>query len=311
MAYQRKGFQVDDAALGRIWAAQGLGSVKTVDWAGKGINNPALLINDNHVVRFDGIINKGVSRFHGEQTAYGYLKTAGVPCPDVVVLDDSKTLVPYDYMIMTRMVGTPLLDSWETLTNEERQQVAKEAGLLLAMIHTVTLPKFGRLYGTERVFDTWYGYVMDKFARDGQSSVEDELITQALFDRMQRTLEDYQPTFDTVTKPHLIHWDYHFGNLLQQDGKITAVLDFEWGLGGDPAHDFNRRSQWEEECPGSMAWVYNGSTGIHALEADHEIRVSLYEMLWYLDCVVDARDADEAADMRDKLVDRLSWLENN
>lgn len=311
MAYQRQGFQVDDAALSRIWAAHDLGSVKQVDWAGKGINNPALTINNQYVVRFDGIINEGVSRFYGEQIAYGYLKKANIPCPQVMVLDDSKTLVPYDYMIMTRVEGTPLLDSWPTLSNLQQQEAAQEAGRLLALMHTIILPKFGRLYGSERVFDTWYGYVMDKFNRDGRSSVSDGLITQALCDRMLHTLVDYQPTFDTVTQAHLVHWDYHFGNLLQQDGKITAILDFEWGLGGDPAHDFNRRSQWDAECPGSMAWLYTGSTGVRALEPDHEIRVSLYELLWYLDCVVDARDADEAADMRDKLVDRLAWLENN
>ena len=311
MKYERAGFQVDNAALGRIWAAHDLGSVNAVEWAGKGINNPALTVNDKHVVRFDGIINEGTSRFYGEQSVYGYLKKAGIPCPEVVALDDSKTLVPYDYMIMTRVEGTPLLDGWADLTNEQRQEAAQEAGRLLALMHNIILPHFGRLYGTERVFNTWYAYINDKFQRDGQASVSDSLITQALYDRMQRTLQDYRSTFDSVKRPHLVHWDYHFGNLIQQNGKITAILDFEWGLGGDPAHDFNRRSQWDEECPGSLAWLYTGATGVRALEADHEIRVSLYEMIWFLDCVVDARDAEEASVMRGRLIDRLAWLENN
>lgn len=311
MDYQRAGFQIDNATLGCIWKAHGLGSVRSVDWAGKGINNPALLINDTHVARFDGIINEGVSRFYGEQLAYDHLRTAGIPCPEVIVLDDSKSLVPYDYMIMTRVEGTPLLDSWAELSHRQRQDVAQEAGYLLGLIHTITLPKFGRLYGTERVFDTWYGYIMDKFLRDGQGCVQEGLITEAFYQRILSILQVYRPTFDSVTEARLVHWDYHFGNLLQQGGKIIAILDFEWGLGGDPAHDFNRRSQWDEECPGSMSWLYTGATGVHALEADHEIRVSLYELLWYLDGVVDARDEAEALDMREKLVDRLKWLEGN
>ncbi len=74
MASQRGRFQIDDTALTRIWSAHGLGSVRTTDWAGKGVNNPALVINDACVVRFDGLINEGVSRFHGEQIAYGLLR---------------------------------------------------------------------------------------------------------------------------------------------------------------------------------------------------------------------------------------------
>lgn len=305
------GFQIDDAAFDRIWAAQGLGRVRSTDWAGMGVNNPAFVINNTHVVRFDGLINEGLSRFHGEQIAYHYLRQADIPCPQVIALDDSKTLVSYDYMIMTRVEGSPLLDSWPQLSPIQQQQVATEAGRLLARMHDISLPKFGRLYGTERVFDTWYAYVMDQFEYEGQASRADNLISQMLYDRMQAVLVAYRPTFDSVSQPRLVHWDYHFGNLLQQDGKITAVLDFEWALGGDPAHDFNRRTEWEEQCPGSLTWVYDGYTALHPLQTDHETRVALYEMLWFLDCVLDAPNAAEADAMRSKLVDRLTWLENN
>src|ERR1043165_1876538 len=106
MSHRQANFQIDDTALERIWAAHSLGSIRSSDWAGVGVNNPALVINNTHVIRFDGLINKGVSRFHGEQIAYDYLRQADIPCPQVIVMDDSKRLVPYDYMIMTKMHGT-------------------------------------------------------------------------------------------------------------------------------------------------------------------------------------------------------------
>ncbi len=311
MVYERVHFQIDDAALTRIWSAHGLGTVRSIDWAGKGVNNPAFVINNTHVVRFDGLVNRGLSRFHGERTAYDLLRQADIPCPQVIVLDDSKTLAPYDYMIMDKVEGTSLLDSWSLLTPTQQHEVAYEAGCLLALIHNIKLPKFGNLYGTERVFENWHAYVMDKFGRYGRESVADGLLTSTIRDRMQIVFEAYQPTFDSVIQPHLIHWDYHFGNLMQQDGKITAVLDFEWALGGDPAHDFNRRDEWESECPGSSALVYEGYTALRPLQPDHKIRVMLYEMLWFLDCIIDAGDAAEADLMRERLVDRLTWLEEN
>ncbi len=311
MVYQRVNFQIDDATLTHIWSAHGLGAVRTVDWAGKGVNNPAFVINDTHVVRFDGLINEGVSRFHGERIAYDLLRQAGIPCPQVIVLDDSKTLAHYDYMIMNKVEGITILDSWSELTPTQQHEVAYEAGCLLTSIHNIRLSKFGNLYGTERVFENWYAYVIDKFGRDGHESVADGLLAPSIRDRMQIVFEAHQPIFDTVIQPHLIHWDYHFGNLMQKDGKITAVLDFEWALGGDPAHDFNRRDEWESECPGSSALVYKGYTSLRPLQYDHETRVALYEMLWFVDCIIDAGDAAEADFMRTKLVDRLIWLEEN
>ena len=311
MVHQHAAFQIDDTALSRIWAAQGLGSIHSSDWAGLGVNNPSFVINDTHVIRFDGLVNQGHSRFHGEQIAYDYLRQAGIPCPQIIVVDDSKDLVPYDYMIMTKMEGMPLDKSWTQLTSIQQQEIATEAGQILARIHEVKLPHFGRLYGTKRISDNWYAYIRDTFQDMGQESLAHEMISAALHDRIQALLVAYRPLLESIRQPCLVHWDYHFGNLLQQDGKITAVLDLEWALGGDPVHDFNRRSEWEDQCPGSLRWVYEGYTALLPLQRSHEKRVALYEMLWFLHCVMDAPHITEANMMLMKLVDRLDWLEEN
>ncbi|MEZ4669488.1 MAG: phosphotransferase [Anaerolineae bacterium] len=303
------GFQIDAPTLQSIWSACDLGTIRSTDWAGKGQNNPALVINDTHVIRFDGLINKGLSRFHGERLAYDRLRAAGIPAPQVLVLDDSRSLAPYDFMIMNKIAGRPLIDDWPSLTGEKRQQAATEAGRILAQMHTISFPQFGRLYGTERVFANWPDSIMDKFYRDGWAAVSEGNISAAICDRMQAVLTHHHPTFASVTTASLVHWDYHFGNLLQEDGTITGVLDFEWALAGDPAYDFDRREQWDEDCPGSRQWVYDGYISLRPLDADHDTRVSLYEMIWLLDCVVDARDAAEADTMCAKLIGVLQRLE--
>ena len=58
MVYERVNFQIDDATFTLIWSAHGLGTVRTTDWAGKGVNNPAFVINNTHVLRVDGLINR-------------------------------------------------------------------------------------------------------------------------------------------------------------------------------------------------------------------------------------------------------------
>ena len=75
------------------------------------------------------------------------------------------------------------------------------------------------------------------------------------------------------------------------------------------AYDFDRREQWDEDCPSSRQWVYAGYTNLRPLDTDHDTRVTLYEMIWLLDCVVDARDAAEADAMLHELIDKLEWME--
>ncbi len=306
MTFNRSRFQIDQHTLQRIWDAHALGQITSVDWAGTGMNNPALLINNSHVIRFDGIINDGISRFHGERRAYDLLNQAAIPAPHVLLLDDTKMLVPNDFMVMTKVEGQPLIDSWPRLTPQQRQQAAAQAGEILARLHAITLDQFGRLYGTQGVFSTWFAYLIDKLTNYGQQAVTGHFITPAVYDRMQAVFHAHRPLLDTVTTPHLIHWDYHFGNLLQQDGVITGLLDFEWALGGDPIHDFNRRTQWDEDCPGSRQWVYAGYTRHTPLQPDHDLRVALYELIWFLDCVVDAQDEQDQQFQRGKLHALLS-----
>lgn len=304
----KEAFQIDRPALQRIWDAFGLGRVQFVEQIVRGGNNPTLIVNDSLVIRFDGIINEGVSRFWGEKRAYDALRQASIPAPQIMVVDDSRTLAACDYCIMTKVEGTPLIESWPALPANKRESAAYEAGQLLARMHTITFDHFGRLYGSERIFGTWYAYIEDTFLRYSQEALDDGLISPDVRDRMCAVLAQSQPVFDGAPA-RLVHWDYHFENILHQDGHITGILDFEWALAGDPAHDFNRRDQWEDNCPGSRAPLYAGYTSISPLQTDHDLRVSLYQLIWYLDCVIDAAGTDEADVMRHELLSMLETLE--
>jgi aminoglycoside phosphotransferase (APT) family kinase protein len=304
----KRGFSIDQVTLQRLFDAHGLGEVRSVEWAGLGRNNPALIINDALVVRFDGIINEGVSRFQGEARAYAALNRAGVPAPHVLVVDDSATLFPQHYLIMTKLEGMPLIQAWSTLAPHQREEAARQAGELLAKMHGVTFERFGKLYGTERIFGTWREYIEDYFNRYTREAADDGLIAPVMLQRMETTMAQHARLLDSVTTPRLVHWDYHFENLLYKDGAITGMLDFEWALAGDADHDFNRRNQWDDDCPGSRAPLYAGYTSIRPLDADHEARVAFYQMLWYVDCVVDAYDTAEADTYRDKLKNVMDVL---
>jgi thiamine kinase-like enzyme len=119
---------------------------------------------------------------------------------------------------------------------------------------------------------------------------------------------------DNVTTGHLVHSDYQFENLLHRDGVITGIIDFEWAVSGDPARDFRLDEQWDDDCPGSRAYIYEGYQQLRALEPDHEARVLMYKLQFHMDTVDmyagDPAEADRFALYYQKMMDVLVALEN-
>jgi Ser/Thr protein kinase RdoA (MazF antagonist) len=120
-----------------------------------------------------------------------------------------------------------------------------------------------------------------------------------------------QPLFATVQQGHLVHGDFHFSNLLQQDGQITGVIDFEWALSGDVAWDFRIDDQLEVASPGSRAAFYAGYTSHRVLPDHHSERVSFYRIGLYLDYLAtfSPQDESEIARTLPMLMNELTWLE--
>ncbi len=93
--------------------------------------------------------------------------------------------------------------------------------------------------------------------------------------------------FDSVQVPKLIHGDFHFGNLLFANQKITGVLDFEWSCCGDPLFDIcNNLQDMDSKWPGSQD-AFNKGYGILCFSNDEIARMRIYNMIKSIElCVV-------------------------
>jgi aminoglycoside phosphotransferase (APT) family kinase protein len=119
-----------------------------------------------------------------------------------------------------------------------------------------------------------------------------------------------QPLFLFDQPGRLVHGDYHFSNLLQQDGHLSGVLDFEWVMSGDVAWDFRIDDQLEIVCPGSRSAFYAGYTSRRPLTDHHAERVAFYKLGLYLDYLT-FEDEAENDQTRALLLKELSWLEDH
>jgi fructosamine-3-kinase len=71
--------------------------------------------------------------------------------------------------------------------------------------------------------------------------------------------------------------------MLCDDGQITAVLDFDWAVSGDPAWDFKMDAEWERGCPGSGTGLMRGYRAHRPLDSDYAVRARIYKLIMVLD----------------------------
>jgi aminoglycoside phosphotransferase (APT) family kinase protein len=271
---------ISEAALTQIWDANGLGQVRSIRPAKRGMNNLATEINGTHVIRFDRLDLDEPCRYLSEQLAYQKLHEVGIPAPEVIALDLSKSICPYHYIILTKIDGVPLIDDWASFTEQQKADAGRAAGRYLAMMHNIPLNGFGRLNFPKT---RWIDHIEWFFAEYAPIVLQRGIIDQRIYDRMRACIDNMRPIIDSVTIGRLVHSDYQFENLLHRDGKITGIIDFEWSLSGDPSWDFKLDEQWDSDCPGSASYISEGYASLRALPDDHVLRVSLYKIKFYLD----------------------------
>jgi aminoglycoside phosphotransferase (APT) family kinase protein len=306
--------QLPPETLQAIFTEHGLGKIEQVVQPAQGNINLCLLVNDAYVLRFDVLDWGGANRYAGEKWAYDLLGKSDVPVSKVIALDTSKHLAPYDYLILTKMPGQPISTSTADLPLETRYAIGYSAGQHLASIHSQTFDQFGLLYhilaGTPN--PNWSAYVADHYRYYRGQVQALGIVSDALLERIDAVLVRMQPLFAEVKQGVFIHGDYHFLNLLQQDGKMSAVLDFDWASSGDPSWDFRVDHDIESEVSGSREAFYAGYTSRRALPDGHWERVAFYRVGLYLDFLeAAAQDEDEIAEIMTMLLHELDWLETH
>jgi aminoglycoside phosphotransferase (APT) family kinase protein len=302
--------------LQAIWNAHGLGKIERLVQPSRSMVNRCWIVNDAYVIRFDVLDDwGGIIRYASEKWAYETLRGSDVPVPQVLALDASKKLAPYDYLILTKIPGKTVTESLAELMPETQHNIAYTAGKYLATLHSQsdTFEGFGLLFEIAAGLSKpdWAAYVAEFYQDYGQQAQTLGVLPEGTLARVEAAMLKMQPLFAAVHQGRFVHGDYHFSNLLQQDGQITGVIDFEWALSGDPSWDFRIDDQLEAASPSSREAFYAGYTSRRALPDQHWERVSFYRIGLYLDYLAtfSPHDAGETDRTLPLLLNELDWLE--
>ncbi|MEN3975867.1 phosphotransferase family protein [Emcibacter sp. SYSU 3D8] len=183
----------------------------------------------------DGVIRRDLPFGPGENSAVdefpllGALFRCGLPIAEPLWCEADKDWLGQPFIVTRRVAGeanTAVWDRDETL----RRSVCLQLAALLAALHSTDPADIG-LAGERIPADEIADYVALWHDRWQRHRVHDSPVLDAAF----RWLADNVP--QDLTRLSLIHADVGFHNILTDDGRITALLDWEFSHLGDPAED--------------------------------------------------------------------------
>lgn len=249
----------------------------------KGMTNDVFSLDDDHVIKiatyYADLVDLGK-----ENWIYGELQKACIPSPQVYGYDDSKTIIPYSYIVLEKVKGVSLDDAWPSLSEEEKGAWMREIGVVLAQIHSISLPNFGErlLDGKFQGPNNYKEFLVSYLAKILQEVEESGLLSQ---DKLENIKAFFESTdlFDIPVKCCLTHLGFNFSDFLVEKGKITGVVDWEWGRSAHQEEDlaifFYRVLKMDSKLIQKFKDSYEKTV---KLEKGFEKRLYVYNLLYHL-----------------------------
>jgi aminoglycoside phosphotransferase (APT) family kinase protein len=238
----------------------------------------------------------------------------GVPVPRVLRFDDSCTLLPCPWALLTRLPGQSLAGVIDTLDEWELESIGYELGRYLAHIHQIPLSGFGGFLGQETSYTNERDHVIAQVTDRLSSAAARAALSPDTTDRFMRVLRE---------SPHLnqrqaclIHGDYTPENIIVEQGAttyhVTGILEFERAQGSGPEYDIGKLLRWRTSpWPAFQKGLLDGYAESALLGAAFWDRLKLYQAIVDLECVLAGSGDQASSAARRQLAAYLASQEKN
>ncbi len=107
-----------------IFDRNNLGAVTKVDEHPIGFNNKIIFVNNKYVLKI--VTNAKIEDKVRKEGLLLEIFRNKLPIANIIVSDFSKTVIPYSYLLVTRIEGINLYQVWAQLSDNERETIVRE-----------------------------------------------------------------------------------------------------------------------------------------------------------------------------------------
>lgn len=187
--------------------------------------NQVFLIDGEYVLRI-GSREDAFQRLKHE-TELMHSLVGKIPVPRIYAFGQQDGLV---YQIQQFIPGQKLYSIWKRLQPDVQENIVAELAAHLKILHSMISPNFGYARQDTKRYDAWPDFLSDKFKHTLEEikALNIRIVPGFLelavnyFDVHKHVLQDGVPA--------LVHGDLSLMNILVDNGRISAILDFEYSL---------------------------------------------------------------------------------
>lgn len=248
----------------------------------KGMVNDVFSLDKKYVIKIK-TGNPEIPRFRKEKEIYDLLRKNNLPVPKIYAYDNSKNIIPYTFILMDRIYGENLGDLWKGLSDSDKDNMLVNLGKLLAQIHSVRFSQFGEEYANRqfigpRSYKEYFGSYLDEIVEKLRKS---GVLSEKKITKLANFY--HSPLFDLKIPASLTHGNFIYDNIIVEDEKINAIVDWEWA----------RATHNEDELATVLYRVLkmdknaiqqfrSGYESVIKLDDGFETRLYAYVLLYYL-----------------------------
>ncbi len=277
-----------DAYIATFLDRYGLGRLKYWQILDSSTDNPTCIVNGDMLLRLD-VRESTRYRFRKEAALFRRLRVeTDLPVPEVLALDTSRRIFPYDTLLLERLPGQNGLLVWPQLDAVAHWQISYDMGQALALFHRLGCSAYGGFdhqTGKQGYAPDWQMYLLDRVAE----ILVDLWHCGKLPSTLLEAVESYvvRAYIPALPPPVLVHGDYGLHNvLLERSGAswhLSGLLDLEWTLAADSEFEFatGLLIEPDEANPLSSPFL-QGYRHIRPLLDGWEQRSRIYRMIYHL-----------------------------
>jgi aminoglycoside phosphotransferase (APT) family kinase protein len=201
-----------------------------------------------------------------------------VPTFDVVAVDATRHQWPWEYLVVTELVGLTWMKLYPGLQSAARESAQRQIGRAAGQLHSLRFESFGQIGPDGSVIDGTAG--LPALRRRAQQRLTKPRHLAVILD----ALEIHRDLFAGLSTPTLCHEDLNPNNLIFniRDGQpqLVGILDFESAWASTGESDLARLEFWWMMAGTA---IRQGYSEVAAIAAEYVMRRPLLQLLWCLE----------------------------
>ena len=208
-----------------------------------------------------------------ESALLARVRDAGVMTPRVYACDASRSRVPFAWQALERIFD-PDLNHWFKQGRLDVPRIAFGIGEAVAKWQTIKLPGFGILDESMCGYHATYAdYFHLRLDQHLSFLVTRGFLTQSQSDEISAEIENHQSLLQLDTGC-FVHKDLALWNILGSESEISAFIDFDDAISGDPMDDLSLLACFHDDA--FLRRAFEGYQSTRVLPAEHMRRFWLH-----------------------------------